>query len=420
MPNTLYVSKSGLDTNPGTSEAPKLTINAGVAASAPGDILMVRSGVYREQVVHQKNSLIKADGRVIIDGENLRQHCLYLRAGGKFEGITLQNALTSLVRIQAVYSHEWRNMEFLAAPAVTPSTVPANNSKFYNCLFAGLTSTTLPAFKGRDLEVYNCTFENLATTSGGVYSVNGSLSLFQNVFSRCPMMWTYLAGGLDSTFAADYNAYDFPGGGKVHYLGTTYTSLSGFTAVATTEEINSESLTPDLNDTSKALYGPVPGGTVAAMGPTGGPVGASRLAYGFSSNRNGTVFSGGVFSNTEYTSGTVNITLTEGNTTGTWTSPVVNLGEVYRLKGIRLSTLFDNYPEVGAGDGEVIDSDNTDSNPNRHTVEYRYSKTSFTTLSVLPWLTAERTSIHTLSIAGDVRAQYVQVRITFRNNGVAT
>jgi hypothetical protein len=51
VPDTLYVSKSGLDSNPGTISAPKLTINGATAAIIPGIIkIHVSAGVYIENV----------------------------------------------------------------------------------------------------------------------------------------------------------------------------------------------------------------------------------------------------------------------------------------------------------------------------------------------------------------------------------
>ena len=45
-----YVAKTGCDTNPGTSEAPFLTINRAAALAFAGDTITVREGVYREWV----------------------------------------------------------------------------------------------------------------------------------------------------------------------------------------------------------------------------------------------------------------------------------------------------------------------------------------------------------------------------------
>ncbi|MFE1930740.1 right-handed parallel beta-helix repeat-containing protein [Streptomyces sp. NPDC059474] len=46
-----YVSKSGSDTADGTSSAPLLTINAAAQKAQPGDVVLVRAGTYREEVI---------------------------------------------------------------------------------------------------------------------------------------------------------------------------------------------------------------------------------------------------------------------------------------------------------------------------------------------------------------------------------
>ncbi|WP_430817884.1 right-handed parallel beta-helix repeat-containing protein [Carboxylicivirga sp. RSCT41] len=48
--NTYYVSKSGSDENVGSSEKPFLTINKAAQVAMPGDVVLVREGVYREWV----------------------------------------------------------------------------------------------------------------------------------------------------------------------------------------------------------------------------------------------------------------------------------------------------------------------------------------------------------------------------------
>ncbi|HEU5223867.1 MAG TPA: right-handed parallel beta-helix repeat-containing protein [Candidatus Lumbricidophila sp.] len=49
--NTYYVAKNGNDSAAGTSSAPLLTIGAAALLAQPGDQVLVRSGVYREEVI---------------------------------------------------------------------------------------------------------------------------------------------------------------------------------------------------------------------------------------------------------------------------------------------------------------------------------------------------------------------------------
>lgn len=66
---TLYVSPSGTDTNPGTANAPYLTIQRGLDNTFAGDTLFIREGAYYiDQQVRVKNSGT-ADNWVVIMGE---------------------------------------------------------------------------------------------------------------------------------------------------------------------------------------------------------------------------------------------------------------------------------------------------------------------------------------------------------------
>ena len=50
MPNLYHVAKTGTDTNPGTKDAPFLTIGMAAKAAMPGDTVIVHEGEYREWV----------------------------------------------------------------------------------------------------------------------------------------------------------------------------------------------------------------------------------------------------------------------------------------------------------------------------------------------------------------------------------
>ena len=45
-----YVSKAGNDLNIGTRKSPLFSINAAAAKAVPGDVIIVRKGIYRECV----------------------------------------------------------------------------------------------------------------------------------------------------------------------------------------------------------------------------------------------------------------------------------------------------------------------------------------------------------------------------------
>ena len=72
---TYYVSTTGADTNSGTEASPFKSISKGIENLQPGDGLIIKEGVYKERVTLSKRGnegspiVIKADGKVIIDGE---------------------------------------------------------------------------------------------------------------------------------------------------------------------------------------------------------------------------------------------------------------------------------------------------------------------------------------------------------------
>lgn len=60
MSNTWYVSKTGNDTNVGSSSAPFLTIQKGVSSAIAGDTITVSAGIYRETVSFAKSGTAAA------------------------------------------------------------------------------------------------------------------------------------------------------------------------------------------------------------------------------------------------------------------------------------------------------------------------------------------------------------------------
>ncbi|MBN2595062.1 MAG: right-handed parallel beta-helix repeat-containing protein, partial [Sedimentisphaerales bacterium] len=59
MSNHYHVSKNGTDRNPGTAEAPFLTINRAAQIARPGDVVIVHEGTYREWVNPRVKGLSK-------------------------------------------------------------------------------------------------------------------------------------------------------------------------------------------------------------------------------------------------------------------------------------------------------------------------------------------------------------------------
>jgi hypothetical protein len=242
------------------------------------------------------------------------------------------------------------------------------------------------------------------------------------VFNRCKHFLIQQAvthAGIDKM---DYNLYDeaFQGDTPKWIIGLTsppgsrYTTLGAWSSGATDADKHSMAASGNFIDLEKQLYAPRPGGNMSNTGPNNTYIGPMRIAYGFSTNVNSSVWASG-----HTGSGAVNVQQNaSGNIqlisagSGSATFGVIDLGAIVKLRAIRLSTLNEVYPT------DVIDSAINDVNPNYHTVEYRVSSVSELHLAQQPYSTARRQSAGTINIP-DTLARWVQIRVTLRTDGVA-
>ena len=103
--NPQYVSPSGLDSNPGTQAAPKLTIQAALNSVISGDVVLISSGTYTgpgnvDLILGGQNNITVVSptgpGDTIIDcqgsiGANHRGFSLNTETGTQITGLTIEN-----------------------------------------------------------------------------------------------------------------------------------------------------------------------------------------------------------------------------------------------------------------------------------------------------------------------------------------
>ena len=86
-----YVAKTGSDTNPGTQDAPFLTINKAAALAYPGDVITVGAGIYRECVNPQHPG-------------SAEQPIIYQAAEGESVVISGSEAVTGWTEVDGIWT----------------------------------------------------------------------------------------------------------------------------------------------------------------------------------------------------------------------------------------------------------------------------------------------------------------------------
>ncbi|HEY3176039.1 MAG TPA: right-handed parallel beta-helix repeat-containing protein [Candidatus Polarisedimenticolia bacterium] len=137
---TLYVSTSGNDANAGTQAAPYRTIGFATRALTKGDTLLVRGGIYNENV--------------------------YIYANGGYASGEPNNPIT----VKA-YTGETPVIRAVASGTRTSLTVEGPSSRISDWVFDGLTIGGISATTGilisgaKSITVKNCRFENTVTVN---------------------------------------------------------------------------------------------------------------------------------------------------------------------------------------------------------------------------------------------------------------
>lgn len=446
--NTYYVSKAGSNLNNGLSWATaKQTLQAAVNlcpltnSTASGnwssdtvyDTIKIRPGVYGEQVdvARRHLKLVGVDfmedgggkGRVIVDGEDLRPHCLNIGVSmvhthTQLEGLELRRAQTSLFgnSLGGNWNLECYDCELHSAPEGLYNL----SVRLYRSLIRDMRTSTANGVFGQFVVTrgeygtqwyYDCTFANGPAAKPMLFFDRVYPKIYRCIFVKCPIMvhWRDATVGVD----VDYNGYDFTSGKMLWSTSSTdVLSLAAFQAFfPATHDVHSLELDPavDIADAAKGLWSPTLAGSLSTASELGEKIGALFPGFGMSINRNPTFWSDGTLTNLEQRSNG-NFVIVDGEQVGLYTTPVVDLGDHYRLYGLRIADVLERYPT------DVVDAD-IDDEPNRHNFEYRFSRISEVHCTAQEWRTVERCSAGRICFSTAIHARWVQIRITLRTDG---
>lgn len=420
----IFVSKSGNDFNPGTAESPKLTITAALSGAVNGDTIIVRAGVYKETATYRNvaySVTVSGMGYVVIDGEGIRANAMQTSNttsnNNKWTGIHFRNTTGPLINVQtSAVTITFEDCEFSEAPNV----FSLGQFNLFRCITRDLTALNTAAWETPTTTpntIMDCLFENIPSVSGAIRWSSATAFtpvMYRNIFNRCPCIFFHHS--TSSAFTNnDFNVYDFGHPNTVIRRGggpsNIFTSLAAWQALGNLVDPHSISASGDFIDLDKRLLCPRPGGNLTTLDPGGGVVGPLRTAFGMSNNVNATHFASGTFVNTQINaSGNIILTLAPS---GMWTSRTVDLGAVVRLRSVRVSTLFEDYPT------DVVDVDNNDTNPNELNVEYRISSVSQADAESKPWLKVRRGIGGLVQFPQGTQARWIQIRLFLRSDGVA-
>ncbi|MFA6065258.1 MAG: hypothetical protein WCW44_04880 [archaeon] len=428
-----YVNKSGSDSYDGTSQTfvsgitgPKLTISGAITGSASGDTIIVGSGLYNERPSSTLRNFY-ADGTVIVDGSGFGSGYLFQMSGGAGTSYTIgayttggqwifQNNVGAALLYLAVNTttvYYLNNCVFRYSPTNTigvscygggGQTCAINMSY---CVFSGAFTYAVQSNSGYSAtsSIYYNTFYGCGT---GFYAPQTHLTyMWNNIFSNITTAW-YQVSATNATLVSFNN--QFYNITNWRNVANTYTTLAqaqvaGFEQGSIFED-------PTLTDPANEVFFLE---TVSPLGPKVGayPFGLSRGAGNDSDSKwiiTGTADNSGWYNpdGNITKSGTTGSFELSGGTAGVLWSPVYNLSGVATFSRINLATV-QYWPT------NMVDTTGTDTQPNAQTMEVRVSNSTYNQGDASPsWTEVRYNGTITPSITG----QYIQFRITLRNNNV--
>lgn len=441
---TLYVNKSGNDSNDGLTPATaKLTIGGAVAEGISLDTFLdtihVQSGVYHESVNGRYAHLI-ADGLVILDGKGVLEtgvnqtRIFTLGLSPVVEGFVIQNFFgdgvfcdraASAVNNPTVTNCRIRNcgigVNFTTgsqpgAPAKVTFTV------IHDCS-TGISLVDTLGASNRTVEIQGCTIVDcdLGVNNGNwqqIRPTNNIIAFCDRLIDNFPSSngWSFDSG--------DYNNFYFikkdgATTADAEYGTTVATNLTDWAAAVSaaaggTREANSHDSDPTFTNRANKRYRLKSGSAALNQGANIGPsLPAYQGPFGFpsvaiSATENSTKWiSGGILSGTA-DDGSGNVILT-GSPTGTFETDVLDVGASVPGHAFDLEAVLD------PSNLQTIDSDNTDTVPNRPTVEFRFSDTAFLKTDGTPSYEAVEIG-KDMSAAAQKKGRYWQFKLTFRDD----
>ncbi|MEO1254170.1 MAG: hypothetical protein AAFY41_04660 [Bacteroidota bacterium] len=399
----IYVSKSGNDSNAGTSKAlPKLTIAAGIAAASNGQKVVVGTGIYEENGLRISNKNIIGDGVVIMSGQ-AGQTCY------------------SLVAVDTNFSIE--NFYFIGYTNNVIKTAP---NTFGICRLADI------VFIGGNVDVRN---------GGG----SGSVQYDRNKFVNCGIV--NIASGIDQNTADDNIFLNC----NITNTGTNAATIIkscyfNENCIINLSHIDSDLVNCNINTSSLTLNGanvtvndltncfdldPLFSGNPFRLEFLVRPD-SPMIASGFNAKNVGNVKTGYLLNsdslefglspqsagNTRFSNGVLEITGL--NNTGTRESKEIDLGQLVKSPTIRFNGVTDFV-------NNVPDNNNALTNPNALVVEIQYAGidkvySDWEFVRYNEKLIKDNTDKHSgdtgflWTSPVDLSFRYIKFRVTLRNN----
>jgi hypothetical protein len=395
---TFYVNKSGNDANGGTSHADAFaTIQKAIDTVASGDTIIVGSGTYSENLIQKESYTLQADGDVkmigtgtfitfggssnlcdyvgievrgytdVFSGANARtaQFTDCICDGGDFS-FNGRSGLTNLVAFDGCLI---TNCEINFSQNATDN-VTIEDSTFDNVTWS-LQSTSSPY----NFNMKNCDFEDDISPTG-----TGTSNFTIVTLNFCNVR------------------------GAVDYQGTTYANLAAFQAAFPSVAPNSINQTPFFNN--DYTLNPLPSNPNIGTGESGVNIGAFDVATEYEGSD--VLFDGAILTDViRNDSGDLELNVSGS---GTIVTVVLDFLEDITINKVRL-TAQETYPT------DVVDTDNTDVEPNRHNFEYRFQTDAQGSFGQTDGTPAYTTAEWKDDI--NITCRYFQMRITLRSDGVA-
>lgn len=400
---------SGSSGNNGTSAAtPKATLAQCNTLASAGDTIIC-TGVFKEALPNSKQLFWVGYGYCEFNGNGGVGSNHSYAANTSYRNITFTNwssapigaSAGAAVAVQA-YNCVFRDMANAVFMANTSAAFTAINCFFHdlssravelsqNSIYANIPGVVLTrcVFYGNSIDLKLTGVNGSATSAYFNYCCFGSSIQIQNVGATNMVHPT-----------CDWNVFDFTNG-KSQFNSVDKTTIAAW-RTSTSAEANSIDRVwrADVGDYANRALFSSPAGYLLTAGPNAMPLGVQRAALCISNNTNSSMWTGGVFSNTQINGG--NIELSAGQTVGTAATDVIDLGASVAIARICPTFTGLNYPTA------YLDTDTGDS-PNYFNLEYRVSASSFLKTDVSPsWVTAPIN--RELAATG----RYLQIRVTLR------
>ncbi len=306
--------------------------------------------------------------------------------------------------------------------------------QFYDCIFRDMPCALSGGQSSGATAIFSrCLFYNLTTYAACAFNSNFFTFLGCVFFANTVDLYQYSGGTLTCRFCCfgspiminnqyasnlcngNYNVFDFTNGKNIANA-VDKTTLAAWQASTqgTTPGSESNSIDrvwrADVADYANRLLHSNPAGYLLTAGaPILNPtMGNPKPAIGISNNTNASLWTGGVFTNTQL-DGSGYLVLSAGQTVGTWASDVVDLTTSTTLYNVNVVTSGEVYPTT------YCSTNTTDSSaiPGLQ-MEIRGSDTVFLKGDVSPaWITMPRGA----EIGGFVatnKFRYWQIRLTLR------